>query len=50
MPLKRGNKTYKSFGTLVGALQREGHSKEAATKIAGKIQANQEGNKRRKKN
>lgn len=49
MPVKMGKKTYKSFGTAVGALEKKGYSKASAQKIVGKVEAKQHPSKRRKR-
>jgi hypothetical protein len=51
LPVKLGKKKYKSFGTAVGSLQKQGYSKESAQKIVGSIEAKQAGtyHKKRKK-
>lgn len=49
MPLKRGNKTYKDFGSLKAALKKEGKSDLSATKIAAEIMHRQEGTKKKKR-
>jgi hypothetical protein len=48
MPIKMGKKTYKTFGTAVAAKQREGYSKESATKIVGSIEAKQHPRRRKR--
>jgi hypothetical protein len=53
MPLKisgKNGKTKKrSFSENVGDLKKKGYSEESARKITGKIQSQQEDNKKRKK-
>lgn len=44
-----GNKKYKSFGSAVAALKRQGKSDESARKIVGKIQSLQEGSHKGKR-
>jgi hypothetical protein len=41
MPIKMGKKKYGTFGGAVAAKQREGYSKESASKIVGAIEAKQ---------
>ena len=43
-----GKKNYKTFGTAVAAKQREGYSKEAATKIVGSIESKQHPKRKRR--
>jgi hypothetical protein len=39
LPVRLGKKKYKSFGTAVGSLQKQGYSKESAKKIVGSVEA-----------
>ena len=52
MPIKLGKKKYKTFDSAVAAKQREGYSKQAATKIVGAVEAKQHppsGSKKRRR-
>jgi len=49
MPIKMGKKKYATYAGAVAAKQREGYSKEAATKIVGKLESQQHPTRRRKK-
>lgn len=48
MPVKMGKKTYKSFGTAVGALEKQGYSESAAKRIVGSVEAKQHPKRKRK--
>lgn len=48
MPIKMGKKSYKTFGTAVGALEKKGYSETAAKKIVGSVEAKQHPKRRRR--
>lgn len=49
MPIKLGKKKYATFAGAVAAKQREGYSKQAATKIVGAVEAKQHPKARRRR-